>query len=572
MKAYHYWSLFVLAACIAAALVFRQFAFVAWYPVGMSAFLALAFGLSLFGRPLCRVAAEAIPPHLLPEGAERYCRRLTLLWCLTLTVNGLVATATVFAPRWVWFVWNCALSCGLMAMVFLGERIVRRRVFAVTFHTSGSTATPKTIVKTFDSLAAEAMFHRGATVSAVLAEKPVFLATIEPGHLYGILWRVLLPWAAKCEVDPEIILTPESLLAKMRAAKRVFLVTTPSFLERFCAYADQYDVPQNVVEIVTSGALLTAAVSAAAKRVFGRTPLEIFGSTETGGVAWRRQDGEPPADGFDWSVLTPVKVTTDSAGHLVVDSPFSCAKGFTMGDGVELSPDRRRFKLLGRLDRLVKIAEQRVSLPEMEERMRILPDVREAALVALDGPHGPCLGAVVVLDLAGRTPSELRKRALALDLRKRLLPVFPRGTVPRKYRFVHELPRNAQGKIRVSELKRMLETSWVEPFVLEAHRCANGWEADLVFDPDAAYFQGHFPGFPLLPGVVQLGVAHHFAERFLGREIVLKTVKKMKFSGMVHPTEVVHLSLILVAERTVAYTYRKRDTVCASGTMEFQGA
>ena len=569
MKVRRYWSLCVLAACITAALVFRQFAFVAWYPVGMSTFLALAFGLSLFGRPLCLVAAETMPPHLLPEGAESYCRRLTLVWCLVLTATGLVATANVFAPRWVWFAWNCALSYGLMASVLLGERVVRRRVFATTFHTSGSTATPKTIVKTFDSLAAEATLHRDTTVSAALAERPVFLATIEPGHLYGILWRVLLPRAAKCEVDPEIILTPESLLAKMRAAKHVFLVTTPSFLERFCAYADQYDVPRNVVEIVTSGALLTAAVSAAAKRVFGRAPLEIFGSTETGGVAWRRQEGEPPSDGFDWSVLAPVKVASDSAGRLVVDSPFSCAKGFTMGDGVELSPDRRRFRLLGRLDRLVKIAEQRVSLPEMEARMQEMAGIREVALVALEGPHGPCLGAVVVLDLAGRAPSELRKRTLALDLRKRLLPVFPKGTVPRKYRFVHELPRNAQGKIRVSELKRMLESPRVEPFVLEAHRCANGWEADLVFDPDAAYFQGHFPGFPLLPGVVQLGVAHHLAERLLGREIILKTVKKMKFSGVVGPAEVIHLSLTIAAEGAVAYSYRKRETVCASGIMEF---
>ena len=94
----------------------------------------------------------------------------------------------------------------------------------------------------------------------------------------------------------------------------------------------------------------------------------------------------------------------------------------------------------------------------------------------------------------------------------------------------------------------------------------------MVFDPDAAYFQGHFPGFPLLPGVVQLGVAHHFAERLLGRELVLKMVKKMKFSGVVRPAEVVHLSLTIVAEGTVAYSYRKRETVCASGIMEFQGA
>ncbi len=569
MKAHRYWSLAVLAACIAAALIFRRFAFVAWYPVGMSAFLSLAFGLSLLGRPLCLVAAEAMPPHLLPDGAEAYCRRLTVLWCLVLAANGLVATATVFAPRWVWFAWNCALSYGLMASVLLGERIVRRRVFATTFHTSGSTATPKTIVKTFESLAAEVALHRDATVADALADRPVFLATIEPGHMYGMLWRVLLPKAANCAVDPEIILTPESLLAKMRAAKSVFLVTTPSFLERFCAYSDQYDVPQNAVEIVTSGALLASAVSAAAKRVFGRAPLEIFGSTETGGVAWRRQGEESASDGFDWTVLAPVKVASAPDGRLVVDSPFSCAKGFTMGDGVELSPDKRRFRLLGRLDRLAKIAEQRVSLPEMEARMRTVDGIREAALVKLDGPHGPFLGAVVVPDLANRTPSELRKRALALELRKRLLPVFPRGTVPRKYRFAHELPRNAQGKIREAELKRMLDSSWGEPFVLNEQRFANGWEADLVFDPDALCFQGHFPNFPVLAGVVQLGTAHHFAEQLLRREIVVRTVRKMKFSGVVRPAEVVHLSLTVPGDGAVSYVYRKRDTVCASGVMEF---
>ena len=99
-----YWSALVLAACVTAALVFRRFVFVAYYPVGMSAFLALSFGLSLLGRrPLCLVLAEALPPHLLPEGAERYCRRLTEVWTLVLVANGLIALATVFGPRWAWF-------------------------------------------------------------------------------------------------------------------------------------------------------------------------------------------------------------------------------------------------------------------------------------------------------------------------------------------------------------------------------------------------------------------------------------------------------------------------------------
>ena len=148
----------------------------------------------------------------------------------------------------------------------LAELLIRRRRFTVVFHTSGSTAQPKTIVKSFGMLAKEVAYHRDhLTCLNENGAKPVFLCTIEPEHMYGTLWRVLLPRAAGCVVDPEVILTPEALIAKMKAAEKVFLVTTPSFLDRFCSYADQYDVPGNCVEITTSGALLTAETSAAAK-------------------------------------------------------------------------------------------------------------------------------------------------------------------------------------------------------------------------------------------------------------------------------------------------------------------
>ena len=387
--------------------------------------------------------------------------------------------------------------------------------------------------------------------------------------MYGMLWRVLLPRVAGCTVDPEVILTPESLLEKMKKAKKVFLVTTPSFLDRFCSYADQYEIPQNCVEITTSGALLTAEVSAATQRVFGCAPLEIFGSTETGGVAYRRQDSCKEGDEtFDWNVFDPVKVRSDAEGRLVVDSPFSFQKNFVMGDGVELAPDGRRFKLLGRRDRLVKIAEQRVSLPEMEEKIKNLPEVRESALAKLDGPHGPYLGMVAVLN-QDVVDSSRGKKSLALELRRKLLSVFPKGTVPRRYRFVVEIPRNAQGKVQSAMLRKILEANFVEPFVFNAEQTDHSWTAELVFDADAPYFKGHFPGFSVLPGVVQLGMAKHFAEIFLRRSLALTSVRKMKFTRVVVPGERVRLSLVRKSENEVSYEYRKEDVVCSSGLMCF---
>lgn len=576
-----YWSLLVLAACIAAALAFKRFVFVAWYPVLMSAAVASGFALSLLGEdPLCYTLAKKLPPHILPPDAKAYCRRYTQFWAAWLVVNGLIAIGTIFAPgpTWhlakagidvpvVWVVWNCCLSYGATGLILLAEKLIRNRRFAAVFHTSGSSGVPKRIVKPFPKLAREVAYHRDHLdcFAPDAGTKPVFLATIEPQHMYGQLWRVLLPQATACTVDPEVILTPESLLAKMRAAEKVFLVTTPSFLDRFCAYADQYDVPQNCVEIVTSGALLTASVSAAAKRVFGCAPREIFGSTETGGVAWRRQGGADET--YDWHVFDPVTVRTQADGCLVVKSPFSIAKEFVMGDGVELAPDGRSFKLLGRRDRLVKIAEQRVSLPEMEAKVAALDGIREAALAALPGKHGPTLGLVAVLD--AHADRSRGKKALALDLRRRLLPIFPKGTVPKKYRFVHELPRNAQGKVQAARLVEVLTSNLVEPFVTQVVQDATSWRATLVFDADAPYFEGHFPGFAVLPGVVQLGLAQHFAEVFLRRSITLTAVKKMKFTRVVVPGDTVGLTLTRKGDGEVCYEYRKGEDVCASGVMCF---
>ena len=416
----------------------------------LSALFALLFGLSLLpGRkPLCLRFAERISGGIMPEGAGTYCRRLTWVWFLLLLGNVALSAVLVASFGRSGALCSSALTPVVAIVTFMVEGRIRRRRFSVTFHTSGSTAQPKTIVKTFESLAKEVAFHRARLHPDA---DTVFLSTIEPDHMYGRLWRVMLPAAAGCRVDSEIILTPESLVEKMRAAKKVFFVTTPSFLKRFCAYAGQYDVPPNCVEMTTSGALLDAETSAAAKRVFGVAPLEIFGSTETGGVAWRRQGGAG-GDPYDWTVFGPVKVKVDTDGRLVVRSPFSFRKDFVMGDGVELSPDGRRFKLLGRRDRLVKIAEQRVSLPEMEERMKTLDGIADAALIALDGEKGPCLGAVVVMS-DGRPADPSPQTILAL--RKRLMPLFPRGAVPKRYRFVSELPRNAQGKVRVAALRAL---------------------------------------------------------------------------------------------------------------------
>lgn len=71
-----------------------------------------------------------------------------------------------------------------------------------------------------------------------------------------------------------------------------------------------------------------------------------------------------------------------------------------------------------------------------------------------------------------------------------------------------------------------------------------GLALTLALDPDLLAFQGHFPGDPILPGVVQVDWAIRFgAEAFgpLGRFCGLDQVK---FLGLIRPGERVELRLL----------------------------
>ncbi len=517
----------------------------------LSAIFAVAFGLSLLkGRkPLCLRFAERVSGGILPDGAKAYCRRLTWVWFAILTALTVVNFALVFAlspgdvdPTHHTVLSFCvcaALTAAVIALTFAVEKSVRARRFSVVFHTSGSTGNSKTVVKTFESLAKEVAMHRDF-YSARFAkdpegEMPVFLGTVQWDHMYGKLWMDMLPKALGAKADPDVIRTPEELVAKMRAAKRVVLVTTPSFLDRFTAYAGQYEIPKNVVEVVTSGALLTKAVSDAAERVFGVAPRQIFGSTETGGVADRRFPDEA------FHVFAAVRAAVRD-GRLEVRSPFSFRSPYLMGDGVELAQDGRSFRLLGRMDRLVKINEERVNLAEMEEKVRAL-GFDDCAIAKIEGRHGDMLGCLLV---GG-------KRLGPLELRKLMLPVFPKGTVPKRFRYAAHLPRNAQGKVVSAEIVKALERT----------------EIPLHLTGDEHFFQGHFPGCPIMPGVAQLGFAVESARKAFAIGGALREAKKLKFLHIMEPGGDYSLVLTRKGEGEIAYEFRKGETSCSSGTLVF---
>lgn len=81
------------------------------------------------------------------------------------------------------------------------------------------------------------------------------------------------------------------------------------------------------------------------------------------------------------------------------------------------------------------------------------------------------------------------------------------------------------------------------------------------------FFDGHFPGAPILPGVMQLQLACEAAAEMHGEKRVLKAVKKMKFTKTIEPGE--EIVLEIEGEDEVVYRFLKKGEPCSSGVLVY---
>jgi len=305
----------------------------------------------------------------------------------------------------------------------------------VEFWTSGTTGEPKALVKTLAQLDAEvavleALF--GARLTGGLV-----VGTLPHQHIYGCLFRVLWPLAAGRPLLSEPCGDPASFLRALATMPAPALISSPAHLARLPRLLDLEGLPRPAV-IFSSGGPLEAADAAQ----WAGGVVEIYGSTETGGIAWRQQDGTPEA--AFWTPFPDVALSCDPDGALVV-------AGFRAGPAPQRMEDAAepmaggRFRLLGRLDRTLKLEEKRVSLPELEAALQAHPLVARAAVALLPGPR-PRLGAVVVLRDGAATAGAGR------ELRRHLAGRFEAVALPRRWRFVAELPYDGRGKLTAQAL------------------------------------------------------------------------------------------------------------------------
>lgn len=425
--------------------------------------------------------------------------------------------------------------------------------------TSGSTGEPSAIRKCLRQLASEVVALESA-LGAGIGDAAVH-GTVSHQHIYGLLFRVLWPLAAGRAIVPRAFF-PEDLLAAMKARDAV-LVASPAHLKRMPAQLPWASLHGRLRAVFSSGGALPAEAALDAARMLGTPPTEILGSSETGGIAWRRWDEEQPVwrplPGVDWRL---------SDGVLEVSSPhLPGAEWWRSQDRAE-ADERGGFRLLGRADRIVKVEERRVSLEALEAQLRAHPQVCEARVLLLGGARTTLAAVVVPQGDAADMQDAAARRRLSQRLGAHLSSSHDAVTRPRRWRFIDAMPVNAQGKVTEAALTALFRPERPTPHwtVREATRA----HVELALDPSLAVFDGHFPQAAVLPGVAQLDWAIQLAREAFAVPRRFVRMEALKFQRVARPGDVVQLDMEWQAERhTLTFRYVSVHGPHASGRVVF---
>ncbi|MCP1453846.1 AMP-binding protein [Pseudomonas kilonensis] len=423
--------------------------------------------------------------------------------------------------------------------------------------TSGSSGEPKRIEKTLRQLSNEvqALEHLwGADLGPAC-----MIGSVATQHIYGLLFRVLWPLCAGRAFVRRQLAFPEDLQRASREQPAFAWVASPALLKRM---GDNLDWPalSCVRRVFSSGGALPPEAAQSLQQRLGQWPTEIFGSSETGGIAWRQ-------DGGLWQPFADVELSQDSDGALLIASPYLPAGHVEhTADAARIAEDGR-FELLGRLDRIVKLEEKRISLPMLEQALVAHDWVSEARLGVVQ-ENRASLGALLVLSDAGlRALRNQGRRAVTEGLRRHLSEHCETLALPRRWRWLRQLPLNAQGKLPQAEVEALLMAPRPKaPEVLEHVETDGEWSLQLVVPPDLVYFSGHFPTAPVLPGVVQVDWALSLGRQLLDLPPRFVGMEVLKFQQLVRPGDEIQLHLRFDRERGKLYfAYRNDTAACSSG-------
>ncbi|MBU2931262.1 AMP-binding protein [Vibrio cyclitrophicus] len=317
----------------------------------------------------------------------------------------------------------------------------------LTLFTSGSSGTPKAINKTLEHLDIETA-QLDKNWGDLLKGNRVH-STVSHQHIYGLLFRILWPLCSGVPFARNNLEYPEQILS--HANKNCVLISSPALLKRL---KNEINTAQ-LAGVFSSGGPLPTESAHQSRNLLGHLPIEVFGSTETGGIAFRQQESAQTP----WQLFDCIEASLNSENCIKLLSPYIDNNNwYQTADECEMVSENQ-FILKGRTDRVIKIEEKRVSLVEVEKRLEQLPWISECVVIPFEEPERLILASVLVLSEDGQaTLTTMSKGKFWLMLRSELRKWLEPIAIPRKYRIVDEIPLNSQGKRLTSHIEQLIKS------------------------------------------------------------------------------------------------------------------
>ncbi len=354
---------------------------------------------------------------------------------------------------------------------------------ALQLYTSGTTGKPKGAVLSHENLGIQQVLL-GEAWGFTAGDR--LLHALPLHHMHGISIALLTALGAGASVHMLPQFEARLVWDAMESAT-VFMAVPTMYAKLFAAFdaADErtrarWSAGARGLRLATSGsAALPVTLGERWRALTGKYPLERFGMTEIGvgmsnplhgerraGTVGRPlrtvetrivgDDGREAAEGELWvrgpSVFSGYHERPDATAQAFVPDRRGGAAWFRTGDTVTLDP-YGYVKVLGRTSvDIIKSGGYKLSALEIEEALRGHPAVLEVAVV---GMPDATWGEQVVACVVPRPGQDEACGAAALRAfcKERLAPY----KAPREVVVLHELPRNALGKVVKPELVRRLK-------------------------------------------------------------------------------------------------------------------
>ena len=332
-------------------------------------------------------------------------------------------------------------------------------------YTSGTTGRPKGAVLTGDALLAHAALsvdmHDLSAADHVLTVLPLF-------HVGGLNIQTTPALLAGATVTLHPRFSAPDTLAAIAADRPTLTVLVPSTLRALIEDPAWPGADLSSLRAVATGSTVVPPHLVAPLCARGVTVLEVYGATETAPIAiYEPLRGGPvrPGPGCEARAVDDAgrDVPPGTPGEVWVHGPqlfrgywrdpaataaALCDGWFRTGDVGTQAPDGS-WTVHDRRGHLIVSGGENVYPAEVERALHEHPAVLEAAVVGRPDPRWQEVPVAFVVPRPGRACD-------AEALRGHLLGRLARYKVPREFRVVPVLPRNAMGKVRYAALKAAL--------------------------------------------------------------------------------------------------------------------